>query len=92
MLQEKKFLTALLKVAKMFVPTLIVSETCIKRIEHEHGVNTEYWIIGSSENNLITFVSRGYIEQAHGQQIEFYINGQKRLIPFFAFNWKYLQV
>lgn len=90
--QAEKFMNALVKVAKLVYPNLVIENKRTERIEHNGGVDMTYEINGYDEETMlnVTILSRGFVLGGKGQQIEIIENGVTRYFPFFGFNWTYL--
>lgn len=90
--QTTKFMDALVKVAELLYPNLVIENKRTERIEHNRGVDMTYEINGYDEETTlnVTILSRGFVLGGKGQQIEIIENGMTRYFPFFGFNWTYL--
>ena len=92
--QATKFMNALVKVAELLYPNLVIENKRTERIEHNSGVDMTYEINGYDEETMlnVTILSRGFVLGGKGQQIEIIENGVTRYFPFFGINWTYLMV
>lgn len=91
--EMEKFMSALMEVIKLIYPNFVVEDKRIGRIEHSNGsVDCEYELSGFDAESMlnVSIVSRGFILEGKGQQIEIYENGIVRYFPFYGINWKYL--
>ncbi len=90
--QAEKFMNALVKVAKLVYPNLVIENKRTERIIHNGGVDMTYEINGYDEETMlnVTILSRDFVLDGKGRQIEIIENGITRYFPFFGFNWTYL--
>lgn len=88
----EKFMNALIQVAKLLYPNLVIESKRTERTEHKGGVDMTYEINGHDEETMlnVTILSRGFVLGGKGAQIEIVENGVTRYFPFFGFNWTYL--
>lgn len=90
--QTEKFMTALVKVAMLLYPNLVIESKRTERVEHNNSVGMTYEINGFDGKTMlnVTILSRYFILGGKGSQIEIIENGTTRYFPFFCFNWEYL--
>lgn len=90
--QTEKFMNALVEVAKLICPNLVIEKKRIERVEHKGGVNMTYEIDGYDGETMlnVTILSRRFVLGGKGAQIEIIENGVTRYFPLYGFNWKYL--